>query len=347
MSIRRQIRLRKEFLNRKHFDAQQVEKENRKRGLQSALDDDKPIPTEIVKDARSLYHDLEMDIQPINQKQSIDDEYSKIGLYEPKVCVTTSRDPSSRLKQFAKEIKLCMPNAQAINRGNTRTDELIEACKKAEFTDVIILTETRGMPDGMTVSHLPFGPTVYFTLSNCVLRHDIPECTPASQAYPHLIFDGFNSPIGERVSRALKALYPLPKDDSKRIITFANANDFISFRHHMYERDKGKILLKEGGPRFEMMPYEVSDCTLTCEVVNFVVSDKTRNSRYEGCRKRMGTQALLEHCSKAADIIINESIKHRNNLRAPHSQNYFAVKLRQAYLLISQHQLINYPLSFL
>lgn len=311
MSIRRQIRLRKEFLNRKHFDAQQVEKENRKRGLQSALDEDKPIPTELVRDARTLYHDLEMDIQPLNQKQSIDDEYAKIGLYEPKVCVTTSRDPSSRLKQFAKEIKLCIPNAQAINRGNTRTDELIEACKKAEFTDVIILTETRGMPDGMTVSHLPFGPTVYFTLSNCVLRHDIPECTPASQAYPHLIFEGFNSPIGERVSTALKALYPVPKDESKRIITFANTNDFISFRHHMYERDKGKISLKEAGPRFEMMPYEVGIFIET----NFVVFallfaiDTTWNSGYERRRNRMGAKALLKHCPKAADIMIVSSIK--------------------------------------
>ena len=40
-----------------------------------------------------------------------------IGLREPKVCITTSRDPSSRLKQFAKEIKLCIPNSQSINRG--------------------------------------------------------------------------------------------------------------------------------------------------------------------------------------------------------------------------------------
>jgi rRNA maturation protein Rpf1 len=44
-----------------------------------------------------------------------------------------------------------------------------------------VLSETRGQPDGLIVSHLPFGPTAYFTLTNCVLRHDIPECTPSSE----------------------------------------------------------------------------------------------------------------------------------------------------------------------
>jgi hypothetical protein len=32
----------------------------------------------------------------------IDDEYAKVGLYDPKIVITTSRDPSSRLLQFAK-----------------------------------------------------------------------------------------------------------------------------------------------------------------------------------------------------------------------------------------------------
>jgi U3 small nucleolar ribonucleoprotein protein IMP4 len=133
----------------------------------------------------------------------------------------------------------------------------VDACKKSDFSDIVILNETRGMPDGMIVSHLPFGPTAYFTLSSCVLRHDIPECKPASQAFPHLILDGLNSKIGQRIARILQALYPTPRPDSKRVITFANNNDFISFRHHIYEKNKGEVELSEAGPRFEMQPYEV------------------------------------------------------------------------------------------
>ena len=54
-----------------------------------------------------------------------------------------------------------------------------------------------GEPDGLIISHLPFGPTAYFGISNVVLRHDLKEKTDTvSEAYPHLIFDGFSSNLG-------------------------------------------------------------------------------------------------------------------------------------------------------
>lgn len=259
MSIRRQIRLRKEFLIKKQQLVVQQSLTEKKRKLHDAITEEKAIPTEIVPEARKLHSSMELDLRPIDEKvPDIDDEYSNLGQREPKVCITTSRDPSSRLKQFAKEVKLCIPNAQAINRGTYRTDELVDACRKADFTDLVVLNETRGQPDGLVICHLPFGPTAYFTLSSCVLRHDIPECKPASQSYPRLIIDGLNSKVGNRISRILQALYPIPKPDSRRVITFANNNDFISFRHHMYNKEKGAINLEEAGPRFEMQPYEVS-----------------------------------------------------------------------------------------
>ena len=36
----------------------------------------------------------------------IDDEYAKVGTYDPKIVITTSRSPSSRLLQFS---KVCFP----------------------------------------------------------------------------------------------------------------------------------------------------------------------------------------------------------------------------------------------
>lgn len=164
---------------------------------------------------------------------------------------------SSLLIDCDREIKICIPNSQSINRGNHRVDELVDACKKSDFSDIIILNETRGQPDAMIVCHLPFGPTASFTLSNCVMRHDIPDCTPASQAYPHIITDNLETKVGKRVATILQALYPVPRNESKRVISFSNRNDFVSFRHHMYSREKGEVTLKEAGPRFEMQPYEV------------------------------------------------------------------------------------------
>ena len=78
------------------------------------------------------------------------------------------------------------------------------------------------------------------------------------QAYPHLIFDNFNSPLGERVKNVLKYLFPVPKPDTRRIVTFANRNDTISFRHHLHRKLGHKeVELGEIGPRFELKLYQL------------------------------------------------------------------------------------------
>ena len=44
----------------------------------------------------------------------------------------------------------------------------------------------------------------------------------------------------------------MPREDSKRVMTFANHDDFISFRHHTYKKvEGGKVELSEVGPRYE------------------------------------------------------------------------------------------------
>lgn len=82
----------------------------------------------------------------------------------------------------------------------------------------------------------------------------------------------------------LQHCFPSPKPDSKRVLTFANDSDYISFRHHTYTKAAGSstVDLKEVrgdlfdspeilcsrrscwctvciqvGPRFEMRPFRV------------------------------------------------------------------------------------------
>jgi len=217
----------------------------------------KQIPTELRNESETLKNDLLFDEHQEDMQTHIDDEYAQAGVHDPKVLITTSRDPSSRLQQFAKEMKLIFPNSQRINRGNYVIKDVVNACKSNEVTDLIILHEHRGQPDGMIVSHFPYGPTAYFTLNNVVLRHDIPDRGTVSEAYPHLIFNNFTTKLGTRVSNILKYLFPVPKDDSKRVITFANDSDYISFRHHVYYKIGQDIQLAEVGPRFEMKLYEI------------------------------------------------------------------------------------------
>ena len=105
----------------------------------------------------------------------------------------------------------------------------------------------------MIVCHFPYGPTTYFSLHNVVLRHDINTEGTVSEAYPHLIFHNFSSKLGARVQSVLQYLFPVPKEESKRVMTFSNQDDFISYRHHVYQKITAKdVQLAEVGPRFEL-----------------------------------------------------------------------------------------------
>lgn len=257
--LRREVRLRKEYLYRKALEDQKKTIQDKKEKLKRALDDGKPIPTELRKDETELRRLIQYDdSKNTGTTDHIDDEYRYAGVEDPKIMITTSHSPSSRLKQFAKEVKLIFPNSQRLNRGNYVLPQLVSACKANDITDLVIIHEHRGEPDGLVVCHLPFGPTASFSLSNTVMRHDIPKVGTMSEVYPHLIFHNFKSRLGDRVTSILKYLFPVPKEESKRVITFANQDDFISFRHHTYKNVDGKqIELSEVGPRFEMQLYEI------------------------------------------------------------------------------------------
>ena len=84
-----------------------------------------------------------------------------------------------------------------------------------------------------------------------------------SEAYPHVILNNFNTELGMRVGNILKCLFPIPKPDSRRVVTFSNDDDYISFRHHMYTKaGHDDVELHEVGPRFEMRLYQVRLGTL-------------------------------------------------------------------------------------
>ncbi|CAO2829992.1 unnamed protein product [Amaranthus hypochondriacus] len=261
--LRRNIRQRREYLYRKSLEGKERLLYEKKRKIREALEEGKPIPTELRKEAAALRQeiDLEDDYTAV-PRSVIDDEYAKATERDPKILITTSRDPSQPLTQFAKELKFVFPNAERMNRGGQIINEIVESCRAKEFTDIVLVHEHRGVPDGLIVCHLPFGPTAYFGLHNVVTRHDIKDKNSIGTmpgVYPHLILNNFTTKLGERTSTILKHLFPVAKPDSKRIITFANQSDYISFRHHVYEKQGGpkSIELKEIGPRFELRLYQI------------------------------------------------------------------------------------------
>ncbi|XP_004778277.1 U3 small nucleolar ribonucleoprotein protein IMP4 isoform X2 [Mustela nigripes] len=252
--LRREARLRREYLYRKAREESQRAAQDRKEKVRRALEENRLIPTELRREALTLQGSLEFDdAGGEGVTNHVDDEYRWAGVEDPKVMITTSRDPSSRLKMFAKELKLVFPGAQRMNRGRHEVGALVRACKANGVTDLLVVHEHRGTPVGLIVSHLPFGPTAYFTLCNVVMRHDIPDLGTVSEAKPHLIMHGFSSRLGKR-------------DDSHRVITFANKDDYISFRHHVYRKTNHRsVELTEVGPRFELKLYMIRLGTLEHE----------------------------------------------------------------------------------
>ncbi len=216
--LRKQIRLRKEYLFEKNAEKNQVNNTNK------------------------------------------DCEYNEEFYQDPRVLVTTSRNPSARLKKFHKEISSLIPNSITVNRGAYKIKDINDFGTRKGFSDIVIIHENRGEPNGLIVSHLPIGPTIYFGLSNVIMRHDIKgRKDNISLAYPNLIFHNFNDKIGERIKTILQRLFPVPLNQkSKRVISFIAQNDFISLRHHVYDKPSyNKVDLMEVGPRFEMRPFMI------------------------------------------------------------------------------------------
>lgn len=263
--LRRQARERREYLYSKAQQLQEAQLHEKRQIIKKALAEGKPLPKELAEDEK-LQQDFRYDqtIDDVNANEEIDDEYSSTsGIVDPRIIVTTSRDPSTRLSQFAKEIKLMFPQATRLNRGNLIMTNLSSACIKSGTSDLIVLHEHRGVPTSLTISHFPHGPTASFSLHNVILRHDIMNRGNVSEVNPHLIFDNFETKLGQRVMKILQNLFsPGTKKDSERVITFANRGDYISVRQHVYVRTKDSVELAEVGPRFEMKLYELRLGTL-------------------------------------------------------------------------------------
>ncbi|KAG8348958.1 Brix domain [Trypanosoma vivax] len=258
------VRQRKEFLERRQNERVHEAIFARKEQFRDAMKNATPLPGHLRRDAVALKKFSELDDEQTKVLHTtVDDEYANAGVEDPRVLVTTSREPSQKLLEFAKETRLVIPNAVRMNRGNLNIRQLMEAARRGQYSDVVVLQESQGVPDSLTISHLPLGPTVVFTIHNLVTRHDIADVGTMSEQYPHLIFENFTTRLGCRIRDVLKYLFPVPKQEATRVLTFDNQNDYISFRHHTFKVIKGReVQLTEVGPRMELFPCRIMLGTL-------------------------------------------------------------------------------------
>ncbi|KAL4869809.1 hypothetical protein BDV12DRAFT_72867 [Aspergillus spectabilis] len=293
--IRRQARERRDYLYRRALQLRDASIAEKRAQLKESLATGKQLDPSIAND-KNLREDFKYDESlPTTDKKNkesdlldLDDEYALTsGIVDPRPIVTTSRSPSVRLGTFAKEVRLLLPTSIRLNRGNLVLPDLVSSANSAGLTDMILLHEHRGTPTAMTISHMPHGPTASFSLHNVVLRADIPNSArgTVSESYPHLVFEGFKTKLGERVVQVLKHLFP-PREAGKvgnRVVSFVNKEDSIEVRHHVFVKTGYKdVELAEVGPRMTMRLFEIRGGTLekgSSGDVEWALTQYTRTSR--------------------------------------------------------------------
>ncbi|TNJ27228.1 putative U3 small nucleolar ribonucleoprotein IMP4 [Giardia muris] len=278
---RRNARLRQEYLLGKQLRLKEQEERRRRRLVAEGLEEGRILADDVRNDAIRLAEDLRFEDAVTKEKEVDDDEYTQAR--PPKLLLTTSRDPSTRLKAFAKELRILFPTAQRVNRGSHTIGELVSVARESGFTDLLLVHETRGNPDGLIVSHLPYGPTAHFTLSDVVLRSEVKEIGTALEQAPHLIFEGFQSPLGHRFRKVLQHLFPTARKESRRVCTFVNRQGYLLFRQHAFQKVGDEVVLKELGPRFVLMPHLLRLDTIDSKVgdVEWQLSSFTNTARFK------------------------------------------------------------------
>ncbi|ETB56540.1 hypothetical protein YYC_05391 [Plasmodium yoelii 17X] len=206
--LRRNIRLRKEYLYLKKVEEEKKKYAEKIKSIKKSYNENKKIKGDLKNEENELRKKMDLyDEKSLNK--NFDDEYFFSGIENPQVLITTSRNPSAQLENFAKELKLLIPNSEKINRGSYFIKDIISFARKNNITDVIIIHEYKGIPRNLIICHLPFGPTLFCTIKDCKMRHEfLDQINNISTCNPHLIFHNFNSDLGKRIMNIFKYLFP-------------------------------------------------------------------------------------------------------------------------------------------
>ncbi|KAG5950850.1 hypothetical protein E4U53_004305 [Claviceps sorghi] len=165
--------------------------------------------------------------------------FSDIPAPEPKVLVTTSLN--STIHHEAQLLSTLFPNSTYIPRSAHRYGHkysLREICKFAtnrDYTVVLLVKEDLKKPTGLSVVHLPAGPTFHFSISNWIEGKKLPGHGNPTNHYPELLLNNFKTPLGLLTAKVFQTLFPQhPEIQGRQVITLHNQRDFIFVRRHRY-----------------------------------------------------------------------------------------------------------------
>lgn len=172
----------------------------------------------------------------------------------PKVLLTTSLN--STLHNEAQLLCTLFPNSTYIPRSAHRYGhkfslrEISKFATNREYTSVVLLKEDSKQPTGLTIVHLPHGPTCHFSIANWVEGKKLPGHGNPTNHYPELILNNFRTPLGLLTARLFLTLFPpQPELQGRQVVTLHNQRDYIFVRKHRYVfRDKKETEKSVIGP---------------------------------------------------------------------------------------------------
>ncbi|PHH89685.1 hypothetical protein CDD83_5491 [Cordyceps sp. RAO-2017] len=185
-----------------------------------------------------------LDLTPSSLALKFPSLFSDVPVPEPKILVTTSLN--STIHDDAQLISTLFPNSTYIRRSAHRYGHkysLREICKFAssrEYTSVVLVKEDLKTPSGLSVVHLPCGPTFHFSISNWIEGKKLPGHGNPTNHYPELLLNNFKTPLGLLTAKLFQTMFPSkPEFQGRQVVTLHNQRDYIFVRRHRYVfRDK-------------------------------------------------------------------------------------------------------------
>jgi ribosome production factor 1 len=175
---------------------------------------------------------------------------------EPKILITTSIN--STLHEEALTLTRLFPNSKYIRRSSHRygykfsVREISAFAHNQGYTAVVVLEEDHKQPYGLTIVHLPVGPTLHFSITNWYDARSLPGHGRATNHTPELILNNFNTPLGLLTAHVFRSLFPAKPDlEGRQVLTFHNQRDFIFMRRFRYvlreKRETEKVVVGADG----------------------------------------------------------------------------------------------------
>jgi U3 small nucleolar ribonucleoprotein protein IMP4 len=213
-------RKKREYLLRKEDEEKNIEIEGKKEILKEHISSNKRLPHDLRKEAPEILEHI---------LYSTKEENSLPLLYP---LITTSRDPSGKLTEFVKKLKLIL-NGEVVKRGNMKIEDISRYMACSNHNLLILVNEYKGTPSSIIYSLYPYGPTYYFSIHNFKgERKGKPHSSKVD-----FMWNGPEGSVHERVKRDFSRMFPVNSHAGQRIVAMCSKNDMIYFRHYFLGDD--------------------------------------------------------------------------------------------------------------